>query len=123
LEIVQQLKMNFVNRYIELMRENKLQFREASVLAEVVEEYLQGFDKEMRHESLQMVTEYILDHNCSLRYDRQTVTGDCRALFSLILNQIKKRLMYITIILPKDFRFKISKERLLSRCIPKPPPK
>lgn len=52
LEIVQQLRMNFVKRYIELMRENKLQLRGAAVLAEVVEEYLQGFDKEMRLESL-----------------------------------------------------------------------
>jgi hypothetical protein len=38
------------------MRENKVQLEGVSVLAEVVEEYLQTFDHELRAESFQMVT-------------------------------------------------------------------
>jgi hypothetical protein len=58
--MVQQLKINFTQRYTELMKENKIQLRGMSILAEIVEEYLQGFDKELRPESYQMITEYVL---------------------------------------------------------------
>lgn len=52
--------MNFTQRYTELMKQNKIQLRGMAILAEIVEEYLQAFDKELRPESYQMITEYVL---------------------------------------------------------------
>ena len=83
----------------------------SQVLAVAVEEYLQKFEKEEREGSLEFICEYVIENNCSLTLKQGNIEGDARNLVAYIFNQLKKHLKYLTIILPKGFKFRLHKRQ------------
>ena len=41
--------------------------------------------------------------NCRLNMESETISGDCKSLFLFMLSQIKLKLKHLNIILPRGF--------------------
>jgi hypothetical protein len=55
---------------------------------------------------------YVIQTNCRLVLT-ETVGGDCKGLFLFMLGQLKIKLQLSTLILPRDFQFRIPRSALI----------
>lgn len=57
---------------------------------------------------------YVIQTNCRLALT-ETVEGDCKNLFLFMLGQLKVKLQICTLILPRDFHFRIPRNVLIKQ--------
>ena len=109
-EIIYMLNsLNLIESFAKL-RSEKNYFSNIEILGTVVEEYLQRLEKEERTASLEFISECVIENSCELSFKNDKISGNAIGLISYIYGQLKKQLKYLTIILPKGFKFKLSKK-------------
>jgi len=57
----------------------------------------------------------LTENHCSITREKGKIVGQCKPLILFLLEQLKKLLLDVNVLLPKDFKFKISKNMFLDR--------
>lgn len=84
------------------------------VLSHLLENYLQGLQNREVEEHFSCLAAYVIQTNCHLALG-ETVGGDCKGLFLFLLSNLKQKLQYCTLILPREFRFRIHRTALIKQ--------